>query len=229
MTEKRLSEAVLVELQAFVPFGVSAHSELVSSHFPSVAEEVSHLGGAVQSRIDEFNTGRYCLRTALAERGLSEPVILPDAEGVPILPDCCLGSISHSRGLCVAVACSRSDCKYLGVDVEKTNRLSEAAAKRVVHTEEASWVGGNQKKASVLFSLKEAFYKAQFPAWRCCGNFHDLVLEVDEAFQTARVVTLSGAFPSKLCGESSALNFCYRFVGDYVVSLCWMPASQPLD
>lgn len=184
------------------------------------SEECAHLADAAPHRINEFLTGRQCARAALASQGVGAVAIISDADGVPVWPEAWRGSITHSRGLCVAVVGAESRYTYLGLDLEKTNRLGEAAIKRVVHADEAAWVAGDQSRASLLFSAKEAFYKAQFPQWRCPGNFHDLVLEVDEAKQVASIAKLSEQFPQELRAEANSFQFHYQFVDDYVVTLC---------
>lgn len=195
-----------------------AQIEPQANAFP---EECAHLADAAPHRVNEFLTGRRCARVALASQGVNAAAILADADGVPVWPDSWRGSITHSRGICAAVVGAESRYAYLGLDLEKTNRLGEAAIRRVVHADEAAWVAGDQSRASLLFSAKEAFYKAQFPHWRCPGNFHDLVLEVDEAKQVARIAKLSEQFPQKLRAEADAFQFSYQFVDDYVVTLCW--------
>jgi len=169
-------------------------------------------------RQSEFATGRMCARGALSALGLESSDLLPDVEGVPIWAKEVVGSISHSRGVAMAVAAKSIEYRLLGLDLEKTNRLSEAATRRVVHPLEVNFVGEDLLKASILFSLKEAFYKAQYPRWRTVGNFHDLALEVDLVDGVANVLEIDARFASEL----ASLQFAFRLVDDYVVSLCWM-------
>jgi 4'-phosphopantetheinyl transferase EntD len=143
----------------------------------------------------------------------------PDADGIPSVAR---GTLSvrfliavESRWLMVAKSV---DCRLLGLDLEKTNRLSAGAIKQVLHPIEETFAGGDQLKASILFSLKEAFYKAQFPKWRAVGNFSDLALEVDLAKGSARIREMDARFSPELM----RLKFCFRIVDDYVVSLSWM-------
>jgi len=117
----------------------------------------------------------------------------------------------------MAVVAHDENCALIGVDIEKTSRLSAAAIKRVMHPLEQGFVAGDQVKASILFSLKEAFYKAQFPRWRTTGNFHDLALGVDMEAGSAQVVEIDARFAPNL----AQLRFGFRLVDDYVVSLCW--------
>lgn len=168
-------------------------------------------------RQHEFATGRMCARRALSRLGVARADLLPDADGVPTWPAGVRGCISHSRGVAMAMVAHREKCEVLGLDLEKTNRLSDAAMRKVVHPLEESLVGSDQVRASILFSLKEAFYKAQFPRWRTTGNFHDMALALDLDAGTARVLLLDERFAPEL----SQLRFAFRLVGDYVVSVCW--------
>ncbi len=200
---------------------VSFSTAWVQPQVELYAQEMVGLEKAASHRRDEFASGRSCARVALAAQGAVVGALPADADGVPIWPNGWLGSLSHSRGLCVAVAASVQKFTYLGVDLEKTTRLSAAAIARVVHPAELAWVADEQARASLLFSAKEAFYKAQFPAWRCYANFHDLSLEVDDAQQTARIRSISAQFPEELRGQAEALRFRYHYFADYVVTLCW--------
>ena len=88
----------------------------------------------------------------------------------------------------------------------------------MLHPIEESFAASDQLKASILFSLKEAFYKAQFLKWHAVGNFSDLALEVDLTKGTAKIREMDARFSSELM----RLRFCFRIVDDYVVSLSWM-------
>ncbi|MGJ8651654.1 MAG: 4'-phosphopantetheinyl transferase family protein [Opitutaceae bacterium] len=185
------------------------------------SDDVEHLLQATELRRNEYLTGRHCLREALQQIGVAAGTLAPDTDGVPQLPDSTLGSISHSRGLCVAVAGLTEDFDFLAVDLEKTNRLSAAAMARVLHPDEVDWCGGDQFKGSLLFSMKEAFYKAQFPRWRSVGNFQDMAIRVDESNLSASATYLASTFPSGLCDSVKAFSFRYDIVSDYVVTVCW--------
>jgi 4'-phosphopantetheinyl transferase EntD len=182
------------------------------------AEELSLIERWVSHRQREFATGRLCARRALSALGSVSGNLLPNAAGIPVWPEGVIGSISHSRGVAMAVVARSAGCPLLGLDLEKTNRLSVAAIKRVVHPLEESFVAGDQRKASIIFSLKEAFYKAQFPKWRTDGNFRDLALSVDFEEGSATVRQMDGRFAPEL----RQLQFAFRLVDEYVVSLCWL-------
>lgn len=170
----------------------------------------------------EFVAGRDCARTALEQLGFARGPILPDDYGVPRWPEGALAAISHSRGYCAAIAARSATYRTLGLDLEKTNRLSPAAIKRTVHPNEQDYVQGEQKKASLIFSAKEAFFKAQFPIWQTHANFHDLEFAVDEAAGRLTVRNIGTRFPEELQSLAELFEFRFSYFEDFVVSACWL-------
>ncbi len=184
--------------------------------------ESRHMASAVLARRNEFIAGRSCARMALAQIGQAACALPADADGLPIWPAATMGSITHSRGWCCAVAASANTMTYLGIDLEKTNRLSARAMKRVVHPLEAPMVGEDQILGSLLFSAKEAFFKAQFPVWHATLNFTDIALHIDTDTQQLSVQKITTNLPAQLRDATDRMQFRYEFVGDYVVTLCWL-------
>ncbi|KRP37899.1 MAG: hypothetical protein ABS34_00530 [Opitutaceae bacterium BACL24 MAG-120322-bin51] len=185
-------------------------------------EEGQHMANAGLARRNEFISGRRCARLALAHIGQASCALPTDADGLPIWPVATIGSITHSRGLCCAVAAFADEVMYLGVDLEKTNRLSARAMERVVHPLEAATVGEDQALGSLLFSAKEAFFKAQFPVWSAQPNFKDIALQIHADTQQLSVLKIASNLPAQLRDATHRMEFRYQFFGDYVVTLCWL-------
>lgn len=194
---------------------VSSLGEADLIGLPNNAYDMIH--SWAKHRQEEFKAGRRCASQALAKVGSEDRIALPDADGLPNWPQGFLGSISHSLGIAMAVAAKKEQYALVGLDLEKTNRLSESAARRVIHPLEVSFAGDNQVNASILFSLKEAFYKAQFPRWRELGNFRELALSVNLAEGTADIKEMDARFDSELV----QLSFAFKIVDDFVISLAW--------
>ena len=202
-----------------VPMGAAFEVAIIDQRATDLLpEERKLIESWAPSRQREFVTGRMCARRALDLLGVDASGLLPDADGIPQWPEDTVGSISHCRGVAMAMVAKSVDCRLLGLDLEKTNRLSAGAIKQVLNPIEEIFTGGDQLKASILFSLKEAFYKAQFPKWQAVGNFSDLALEVDLTEGTAKIREMDARFSSELM----RLRFCFRIVDDYVISLSWM-------
>ena len=95
-------------------------------------QEASAVQQAGDYRQREFAAGRICARSAISKLGIKSGPITMDEDGLPRWPEGVLAAISHSRGYCSAIATSDTYYRALGLDLEKTNRLSPAAIERVV-------------------------------------------------------------------------------------------------
>ena len=206
--------------QALAPMGAVLEVAMIDQYSDELLPQERQLVESwAPHRQREFAMGRMCARRALDSLVAGVAGLLPDADGIPQWPEGVVGSISHCRGVAMATVANSADCRLLGLDLEKINRLSAGAINKVLHPIEESFASGDQLKASILFSLKEAFYKAQFPKWRAVGNFRDLALDVDLANGAAKIIEMGSRFKPELL----RLRFRFRVVDDYVVSQCWMP------
>ena len=194
--------------------GIEADPAMLSNN------ERSLINDWAAARQQEFAAGRLCARRALVALGQPESELLRDAGGLPLWPKGVVGSITHSRGIAAAaLRLARGPDALIGLDLEKTNRLSAGASRRVLHSLEVDFAGGDQVRATILFSLKEAFYKAQFPRWGVEGNFQDLGLEVDLDSGQAAVAALGGNF-SGFAAQLAGLEFRFSLCDDYVLCFC---------
>jgi 4'-phosphopantetheinyl transferase EntD len=118
-------------------------------------------------RREEFLGGRTAVRRALADAHLpvpDEPILIGDAGG-PAMPDGVAVSISHSRGITVAVAAPAEEFSSVGVDVELCESPEEPA-RQVLSAAEQAWLldgyAGPERDRRLLdaFSAKESACKA---------------------------------------------------------------------
>ena len=163
----------------------------------SVNDEMQQIANLNEKspRAQEHRLGRYCAEQALKAIGIKCDEIKSSAQGYPIWPKGIVGSISHSKGLCLSAVAKSSDFQAIGIDVEQLNRMKESSIERIVHSEEKVAIGNDLKKATLLFSIKEAFYKAQFPHYKIPLNFKDLAFEYDFSAQKAHLIWLSEKSP----------------------------------
>lgn len=214
-------------LKNLLPLNIKYAASLIpeESEFEYPSEEDA-LRTAGDYRRREFVAGRDCAREALEEVGFSKGPILADDFGVPIWPEGSLAVISHSRGYCMAIAGRSSDYRIMGLDLEQTNRLSASAIERVVHPSEQDYVQGDQKKATLMFCAKEAFFKAQFPVWQTHANFHDLALFVEEDKGELTIQHVGRRFPEELRLLAPQIRFRFSYSEEFVVSACWLSCSD---
>ena len=156
------------EALALFPPGVAGAELLrLEEAGPLLDAERASIAGASAPRVLEFAAGRHCAREAL--RALGEPpVAVPRREDrQPAWPPGIVGSISHASGYCGAVVARTSTCLGLGFDVEEWGRMRPELWRRIATPPEREWLraqaGEAERWATLLFSAKETFYKAQYP------------------------------------------------------------------
>lgn len=125
------------------------------------------LPNAVPRRRAEFSAGRSAARMALAELGLPAVAIPAAADRAPVWPEGVVGSITHSRTACLAIAARSDGCRGIGVDIEPATALQRGLWKQILLPQEQRDLAGFPADqagvmAKTIFSAKEAAYKAQY-------------------------------------------------------------------
>ena len=118
----------------------------------------------------EYQAGRYCANKLLEDFGLKIDSN-NKKELFPNWPKDIVGSISHCKGRAISAVANKSNYTALGIDLEKLNRLKINSLRFICHEFEIKQIGNNLKLATILFSLKEAIYKAQYPTYKYKLNF----------------------------------------------------------
>lgn len=131
----------------------------------------------VAKRQSEFRAGRHAARAALAELGLPGRPIPAGADRAPIWPLGLIGSISHSDRLCLA-AVGRG--RGIGVDLEPAEPLEPQIHRMILSPEDRGSEGAviSGLETRLIFSAKEAAYKAQYPLSRQLFDFQTLAVTV---------------------------------------------------
>ncbi|MFE4870898.1 4'-phosphopantetheinyl transferase [Streptomyces sp. NPDC056682] len=128
----------------------------------------------------DFVAGRLAAARALAALGTEGPVLRAGRR--PLFPTGVRGSISHCTGhIGVCIASTNPAVAATGIDLERTDRLSRGAARLVCTPREREWIARARRpesRLSVLFSAKEAIYKALSGLSPRDPVFHDVELRV---------------------------------------------------
>ena len=161
-----------------------ASSPLVFRSEDLPAGERSLVERAVESRRREFSTGRFLARSLLKDLDVEVTELLRDEDRVPLWPDRVVGSISHCEELCVVAIAERTRFRGIGVDVEPDEAVKSGVERVVCRESEKAWlsaVTGNERgrRIKVIFSVKEAVYKAFYPELRTFWSFQDVETEID--------------------------------------------------
>jgi len=161
-------------------------------------EEEAVVARAVSKRRREFATARACARRALAQLGVAPAPILPGERGAPQWPSGIVGSITHCAGYRAAALALSRDVLTIGVDAEPDDALPDGVlatislpAERARLRDLASAAPGTSWDR-LLFSAKEATYKAWFPLARRWLGFEDADITInpsDGTFHSSLLVT----------------------------------------
>lgn len=193
--------------------------------------EHAAVAGAGPERRRQFLTGRACAHDALRRLGLDDgSPVGRGAGGEPLWPLGAVGSIAHTEGLAGAVVAWARDAWGLGLDLEHLDPPLEPAVERLVLTdpERAGLLAGHPLApyaGKIAFCVKEAVYKALFPATRWRLEFGDVAVDVDpEGWRYRAVVderfTLAGRPIAPLAGRLAVAD-------GYVLAGSWVATEGP--
>lgn len=178
-------------LPGLLPANVSWAAECrLSTSSPYEAETLA-VRNACRTRKTEFYLGRQCARVALSRLGVAACPILIGSNGEPIWPENIVGSISHTRGIAIAVAASSNDFFSLGIDIEAAEGLQKSLENLVLLETECDRlpvVGDRSLLAKLHFSAKEAVYKCMWLKYRRIFDFKDIELVFSEDNESFTVV-----------------------------------------
>ncbi len=139
--------------------------------------ERSLVEGAGEDRLAEFAAGRHCAHLALAslDPRLAGMPVLRDRRGAPRWPSGVVGSVTHCAGWTGAVVARSRVSRFgrgvtaIGLDAEPIGPLPAGVVEVVASVEERQALArlGAERPGipwdTLLFSAKEATYKAWYP------------------------------------------------------------------
>ncbi|MFF4406532.1 4'-phosphopantetheinyl transferase [Streptomyces sp. NPDC001262] len=194
-------------------------------------EEELLRGLPVRRRAD-FAAGRMAAARALAALGTGGPVLRDGRR--PVFPAGIRGSISHCTGhIGACIASAHPEVCATGIDLERTGRLGRDAARIVCTSRERAWVAEGrrpQDRLTVLFSAKEAVYKAVSGLCTRRPVFHDVELGVERGRLHIEVAAALLTAPHRLTGRVRRLPGGHVLASVVVRSgaaPCACPGTQP--
>lgn len=196
-------------LRAMLPRTVGVGMVRAGPHPLLLGEDIC----AVPSRLAEYAGGRAAARMAMAAIGLPSVAIPMAKDRAPVWPEGIAGSISHSGGICLAAAAWGG---MLGIDLEQDHPMDKDIADIVLLPEERAAIGPELGLATVIFSAKEAVYKAQYPLTRTLFGFETLAVTLDRDNFTARFCKAVGCF-----AEGALVQGRYARVGGQVLTVVY--------
>ena len=155
---------------------------------PLAPEEEQFIATAGDKRKRDFRAGRHCAKAALAALGgPADAVIGVGERRQPLWPGDYCGSISHTRGHCVAVAGTREDYLAMGIDIEQAVPLKKDVLHMLCTPAECKALSRFAEPlalAKIVFSIKEAIYKAHYPVCGVFFGFQDAEVRLDRSSGT---------------------------------------------
>ena len=148
------------------------------------ATEARAVSGAVPARQTEFHAGRAAARAAMVALGLPPLPIPQGPDRAPIWPPHVVASLTHDARACIAVMGHAQDWRGLGIDLEDDGAFDPELVDEVCTETEQMWLnslpqGRRGGMAKLIFSAKEAAYKAQYPLTSQLFGFDHLEIEID--------------------------------------------------
>jgi 4'-phosphopantetheinyl transferase EntD len=126
--------------------------------------EAAHVARAGEKRRRDFAMGRSCGRLALDRLGAGAGAIAIGTRGAPLWPPGVSGSITHTQGYAAAVVARNTAFTAIGIDAEHVGDMSPALEGKLFQPGERAALdrlGADRARgAAILFSAKEAYYKA---------------------------------------------------------------------
>jgi 4'-phosphopantetheinyl transferase EntD len=143
-----------------------------SSNFEIEQDAVAR---AVARRRREFFAGRNLARIALQLLGGDSCAIPCNKDRTPLWPSGFKGSISHSEDYVMVALTGSPQILGVGIDIESAKGVDPELRDIISQDERESSVD-----ETVLFSAKEAVFKAVFPICREFLEFNDVAIFLDE-------------------------------------------------
>jgi len=152
--------------------------------WPPSPAEARCVHQAVPQRRAEFQAGRAAARAALRSLGIEQFDLLSGPHREPLWPKGVVGSITHTLHHCASAVARQADVTSLGIDLEAEEALSDDLIALACSEHERKLLLQMPDRApgiwaKLIFSAKEAFFKAYYPHAQTFLEFHDVGIALD--------------------------------------------------
>ncbi|WOI31596.1 4'-phosphopantetheinyl transferase superfamily protein [Tritonibacter scottomollicae] len=166
---------------------IAAQDPLGTPPEPFPEETAGLSQNAVDKRRREFAAGRAAAHQAMRALNRTPVPIRIGPKRAPIWPDDLSGTITHCRSCALAAVARRATHPGIGIDVEEDTPLSRDLWPSIASRAERDWITAQAdpgQAGKLLFSAKEAAYKAQYALSTCYFGFDGLELHFNLAEQS---------------------------------------------
>ena len=172
-------------------------------------EELGAFANSVTKVRRASGAARIVARELLLRFGQTQRAIPKSSSGAPIWPSGIVGSLAHDSEVAIAAMGMRRNFSSVGIDIEPARELDPDLLHIVATAREREGIRDDPCRGRLLFSIKEAVYKAVYPLDRTFLDHHDV--EVCLATGTARVQS----------GRIVEFRYC---IATHIVALAFVPA-----
>ncbi|MGY3565290.1 4'-phosphopantetheinyl transferase family protein [Sinomonas sp. RB5] len=170
-------------LRAILPAAVRADERFGDgAGVPLYPEELAAVAGRTPAGKADSAAVRACARAALAELGTAPAPLVPGPDGAPVWPVGVVGSMTHCPHYQGAAVASAGAVASLGIDAEPNAPLPAGVMDLVACAGERAkrwpWQWRGVAADRLLFSAKEAVYKAWYPLTGRWLGFEDVLVEL---------------------------------------------------
>jgi len=161
--------------------GIAVGNRLISDgdECALLPEEADAFASSVVKRRRASGAARIVARELLAQLGCPHLTALPKSNsGAPIWPQGIVGSLAHDSRFAIAAAGRRHDVAALGIDIEPAEILP-FELDLIATPRERLKISSYRYIGRLLFTAKEAVYKAVHPLDNVFLEHHDVEIDFD--------------------------------------------------
>lgn len=178
---------------------------------------------AVPKRQAEYLAGRLCAKMALQQAKSNLVDVTTGEDRAPIWPQGFLGSISHSKGMAMAMVAQSEQCQGLGIDLEHfmTEKQEKNLQTHILCEQDRLQFEALTQHVSnpltLVFSAKESIFKALYSSVKRFFGFEAAALQhFDESSLTFRITTRL----SDLVPEGTQVTVYYQVFDGWLLTEC---------
>ncbi|KID54586.1 phosphopantetheinyl transferase [Pseudoalteromonas luteoviolacea] len=202
-------------------FSPDIYQDADYAHFNQPLPDKLHR--AVTKRKAEYLAGRVCAASALQPLGHTHFVVHSADDRAPIWPEGIRGSITHSKGVAMAVTTDQPDVLGIGIDIEHlmTDKQESELRGQILRDDETDAFTAlgqdHEKPLTLVFSAKESIYKALYGVVSAFFGFDaaKLIAHDREHLQFILTTDLHPTLPT-----GTAITVHYQSTHDMVLTEC---------
>jgi 4'-phosphopantetheinyl transferase EntD len=173
-------------------------------------EELPAFAGSVLKVRRASGAARIVARNLLSRVGRTPSAICKSAGGMPVWPKGIVGSLAHDATMAVAAVAARDAFSSVGIDVEPAEPLDPELLDIVATASERERMQDDPFRGRLLFSIKEAIYKAVYPLDGVFLDHHDVEADI----------------PAGIARIRNGRTVSFRWCADtHIVALAFIAAS----